>query len=354
LDLERCDVELRFMQLRYLGQTGVLVSELCLGAMTFGREADEASTQAMLDRFLEVGGNFVDTANVYAEGRSEELIGRWLTERGNRDDLVLATKVRFATGEGPNDVGLSRKHVLRAVHASLRRLATDYVDLLQIHTWDPGTPLEETLRTLDQLVREGLVRYVGASNLTGWQLERSLQLARTQGCEPFTTLQPQYNLLSRGIEWEVLPVCAEYGVGVIPWGPLAGGWLTGKHRPSGPASGSRVVSALPEHAEAWERRAEERTWAVLRVVQEIAEKHGASPAQVALNWLRAKPLVTAPILGARSMEQLEDNLGCVDWQLSSEEVTQLDKVSTVETFYPYDFIDNASAQRLQPVSRGTG
>jgi aryl-alcohol dehydrogenase-like predicted oxidoreductase len=335
------------MQLKYLGRTGVLVSELCLGAMTFGREADEAASQGMLDRFLEAGGNFVDTANVYAEGRSEEVIGRWLTARGGRDDLVLATKVRFATGEGPNDMGLSRKHVLQAVQASLRRLATDYVDLLQIHTWDPGTPLEETLRTLDQLVRDGLVRYVGASNLTGWQLERSLQIAGTQSWEPFTTLQPQYNLLSRGIEWEVLPVCAEYRVGVIPWGPLAGGWLTGKHRPAGPASGSRVVSALPEHAEAWERRAEERTWAVVRAVQEIAEKHAASPAQVALNWLRAKPLVTAPILGARSLTQLEDNLGCVDWQLTADEVARLDHVSAVETFYPYDFIENAAAQRLQ-------
>ena len=341
------------MQFKYLGKTGVLVSELCLGAMTFGREADEAASRALLDRFLDAGGNFIDTANVYAEGRSEEIIGRWLTSRGSRDDLVIATKVRFATGEGPNDIGLSRKHVLRAVHASLRRLATDYVDLLQIHTWDPGTPLEETLRTLDQLVREGLVRYVGASNLTGWQLERSLQLARTQGLEPFTTLQPQYNLLARGIEWEVLPVCAEYGIGVIPWGPLAGGWLTGKHRPSGPAPGSRVVSALPENAEAWQRRAEDRTWAVLHVVGEIAERHGASHAQVALNWLRAKPLVTAPILGARSLEQFEDNLGCVTWQITPEEVAQLDAASAVETPYPYDFIENAAAARLQPVSRGT-
>lgn len=341
------------MQLKFLGRTGVLVSELCLGAMTFGREADEAASQAMLDRFLEAGGNFIDTANVYAEGRSEEILGRWLTARGNREDLVIATKVRFATGEGPNDVGLSRKHVLRAVQASLRRLATDYVDLLQIHTWDPGTPLEETMRTLDQLVRDGLVRYVGASNLTGWQLERSIQLARAQGLEPFTTLQPQYNLLSRGIEWEVLPVCAEYGIGVLPWGPLAGGWLTGKHRPSGPAAGSRVVTALPEHQEAWQKRAEDRTWAVIRVLREIAEGHGASPAQAALNWLRARPLVTSPILGARSLEQLEDNLGCVAWRLSAEEVGQLDQASAVEPFYPYDFIGNAVAERMEPVSGST-
>jgi aryl-alcohol dehydrogenase-like predicted oxidoreductase len=341
------------MQLKYLGTTGLLTSEVCLGAMTFGREADEPASRAMLDRFLEIGGNFIDTANVYAEGRSEEIIGRWLAARGGREDLALATKVRFATGDGPNDVGLSRKHVLRAVQASLRRLGTDYVDLLQIHTWDPATPLEETLRTLDQLVRDGLVRYLGASNLTGWQLERSLQLARSQGWEPFTSLQPQYNLLSRGIEWEVLPVCRDHGVGVIPWGPLAGGWLTGKHRPSGPATGSRVVTAAPEHAESWDQRARDRTWAVLQAVQEIAGRRQVSPAQVAINWLRAKPLVTAPILGARSLEQLEDNLACLAWGLTSEETANLDKVSAVETPYPYDFIGRAAAERLQQASRET-
>jgi aryl-alcohol dehydrogenase-like predicted oxidoreductase len=341
------------MQLKLLGPTGVLVSEVCLGAMTFGREADEPTTHAMLDRFVAAGGNFVDTANVYAEGRSEEILGRWLTARGNRDDLVLATKVRFSVGEGPNDVGLSRKHIVRQVQASLRRLGTDYVDLLQIHTWDPATPLEETLRTLDQLVRDGLVRYVGASNLSGWQLERSLNLARTHAWEPFITLQPQYNLLSRAIEWEVLPVCGQYGIGVIPWGPLAGGWLTGKHRPSGPAAGSRVETAAPEHAEAWDRRARERTWLVLREVQEIAQRREVSPAQVAINWLRAKPLVTAPILGARTLAQLEDNLGCVDWLLTAEEVARLDEASATETPYPYDFIERNSAERLRPVSRGT-
>jgi aryl-alcohol dehydrogenase-like predicted oxidoreductase len=339
------------MQLKSLGRTGVLVSEVCLGAMTFGREADEAASRAMLDHFLEAGGNFVDTANVYAEGRSEEVIGRWLAARGGRDNLVLATKVRFATGEGPNDVGLSRKHMLRAVQESLRRLGTDYVDLLQIHTWDPGTPLEETLRTLDRLVRDGLVRYVGASNLTGWQLERSLQLARTQDWEPFTTLQPQYNLLARGIEWEVLPVCTQHGIGVIPWGPLAGGWLTGKHRRSGPAAGSRVVTAAADNAEAWDRRARDRTWAVLDAVVEIASRREASAAQVAINWLRAKPLVTAPILGARSLEQLDDNLACVAWELTAGEVAQLDQVSAVETPYPYDFIERNSAERLKPVAR---
>src|ERR1700736_4043778 len=185
------------MQLKYMGPTGVLVSEVCLGAMTFGRESDEATSQAMLDRFMAAGGNFIDTANVYAEGRSEEILGRWLSARGGRDGIVLATKVRFRSGDGPNDVGLSRKHVLRSVESSLRRLGTDYLDLLQIHCWDPGTPLEETLRTLDQLVHDGRVRYLGASNLTGWQLERAMQLAAAHGWEAFSSLQPQYHLLTR-------------------------------------------------------------------------------------------------------------------------------------------------------------
>jgi aryl-alcohol dehydrogenase-like predicted oxidoreductase len=340
------------MQLKYMGPTGVLVSEVCLGAMTFGRESDEATSQAMLDRFMAAGGNFIDTANVYAEGRSEEILGRWLSARGGRDGIVLATKVRFRSGDGPNDVGLSRKHVLRSVESSLRRLGTDYLDLLQIHCWDPGTPLEETLRTLDQLVRDGRVRYLGASNLTGWQLERAMQLAAAHGWEPFSSLQPQYNLLTRSTEWELLPLCREHGLGVIPWGPLAGGWLTGKHSRSGPAEGSRVETATPDQSEAWAKRAEERTWAVVQTVREIAERHGVSAGQVALNWLRAKPAVTAPILGARSVEQLEDNLGCLDWELTEEEVAQLDQVSAVETPYPYEFIDRSSADRLPRAARG--
>jgi aryl-alcohol dehydrogenase-like predicted oxidoreductase len=337
------------MEYRYLGRTGLKVSELCLGTMTFGRETDEQVSTAVLDRFVEAGGSFLDTANVYAEGRSEEIVGRWIEARGCRDDLIVATKVRFATGQGPNDVGLSRKHVLRAVEAGLARLRLDHVDLLQIHTWDPGTPLEETLGTFDQLVRAGRVRYVGASNLAGWQLERAALTAEARGWEPFCSLQPQYNLLTRGIEWEVLPVVRERGLGVIPWGPLAGGWLTGKHtREGGPAAGSRVAGAQRNMSEFWDKRAGERTWAILDAVRDVALHRGVSMSQVALNWVRARPEVTAPILGARTLEQFQDNLACLDWRLSEEELARLSEVSALELPYPYEFLARAEGDRPRP------
>lgn len=336
------------MEYRYLGRTGLKVSELCLGTMTFGREADEAASFAMLDRFADAGGTFLDTANTYAQGASEEILGRWLDARGCREDLVVATKVRFVVGEGPNDAGLSRKHVLRQVEASLSRLGLDYVDLLQVHSWDPGTPLEETLGTLDRLVRDGRVRYLGASNYAGWHLERAIALAGCRGWEPFSSLQPQYNLLTRGIELEVLPVCREHEVAVIPWGPLAGGWLTGKHtRESGAASGSRVETARPTMSEHWSKRAGERTWAVVDAVREIAAARGVSAGQVALNWLRAQPDVTAPILGARTPEQLDDNLACLAWRPSDDELRRLDEVSAPERPYPYEFLDRSAGDRLR-------
>jgi len=336
------------MDYRYLGSTGLKVSELCLGTMTFGREAEEAAAFAMLDRFAELGGNFLDTANTYAQGASEEILGRWVRARGNREDLVVATKVRFVVGEGPNDAGLSRKHVLRQVAASLERLGMEYVDLLQVHSWDPGTPLEETLSTLDQLVRDGRVRYLGASNYAGWHLERAAATAACRGWEPFRSLQPQYNLLTRGIELEVLPVCRERGVGVIPWGPLAGGWLTGKHtRESGPAAGSRVETARPTMSEHWSKRAGERTWAIVEAVREVAAARGVGTSQVALNWLRAQPAVTAPILGARTLEHLDENLGCLDWRLSEDELRRLDEVSAPERPYPYEFLDRTAGDRLR-------
>src|SRR6516162_205488 len=234
------------MNYRYLGKTGLRVSELCLGAMTFGREneATEKESFAMMDRFVSKGGNFIDTANVYGTGISEEIVGRWLKEQ-NRNDLVIATKVRFPMGEGPNDVGLSRKHVLSAVDASLRRLQTDYIDLYQVHCWDPKTPLEETLSTLNDLTRKGMVRYIGASNFTGWQLQRALDASRENGLEAFVCLQPQYNLLCRSTEWELIPLVLREGLGVIPWSPLRGGWLSGKFKRgmSAPPAGSRIELA---------------------------------------------------------------------------------------------------------------
>jgi aryl-alcohol dehydrogenase-like predicted oxidoreductase len=249
------------MNYRYLGKTGLKVSELCLGAMTFGREADEELSHRMLDMFVDAGGNFIDTADVYTQGVSEQITGRWLAKQ-NREDFVVATKVRFPMGDGPNDAGLSRKHIMAGVEASLKRLGTDYIDLYQVHCWDQGTPLEETLSTLNDLVRRGMVRYIGASNHTGWQLQKALELSRQMGLEAYISLQPQYNLLCRSTEWELMPLCEAEGLGVIPWSPLRGGWLSGKFKRGmeAPPEDSRVNEAEAKGwGESWSNYNNEHT-----------------------------------------------------------------------------------------------
>jgi aryl-alcohol dehydrogenase-like predicted oxidoreductase len=327
------------MEYRYMGKTGLRVSELCLGAMTFGRESSEEDSFRILDHFVESGGNFIDTANVYSRGISEEILGRWLTTR-KRDDLIIATKVRFTMGEGPNDVGLSRHHILRQVEASLRRLNTDYLDLYQVHMWDPGTPLEETLGTLDNLVKSGKVRYIGASNYNAWQLQKSVDLSHQMGWEQFTCLQPLYNLLDRSTEWELIPVCLNEGLGVIPWSPLRGGWLSGKYHRGmdAPPENTRIREATDKGwSESWTKYDNEHTWGVIDALMTAAEEVEKSPAQVALNWLLQRPGVTAPIIGARTMKQLEDNLGATGWSLSAEQVSQLEQASDLPLPYPYSF-----------------
>ena len=216
------------MEYRLLGRTGLMVSELCLGCMTFGREADEEQSQAIVKRFLDAGGNFFDTADVYSRGISEEITGRAL--RGVRDDIVLATKVRGKMGDGPNEVGLSRKHIMQGCENSLKRLGTDYIDLYQVHIWDQATPLEETLSALTDLVRQGKVRYIGVSNYTGWQIMKSLHVSAMHGFEHFISLQPQYSLVERHIEYELLPLCQDQGIGIIPSSPLCGGFIAGKYK----------------------------------------------------------------------------------------------------------------------------
>ena len=335
------------MQYRYLGRTGLKVSELCLGAMTFGRESTEEDSIQMLDCFLETGGNFIDTADVYSQGISEEILGRWLQGK-TRDDLVIATKVRFPMGPGPNDLGLSRKHILSGVEASLRRLQTDYIDLYQVHMWDPGTPLEETLDALHQLVRSGKVRYLGASNYAGYQLQKAIDLSRQMGAEAFSCLQPLYNLLDRSFEWELMPVCEAEGVGVIPWSPLRGGWLSGKYRRgmAGPPPDTRIEEAEKQGwSESWALYANERTWHVIDTLLGVATDVEKTPAQVALNWLLQKPTITAPIIGARTMAHLEDNLGASGWSLTSEQVTRLDQASAQPLPYPYESLAQQRANR---------
>jgi aryl-alcohol dehydrogenase-like predicted oxidoreductase len=335
------------MNHRFLGRTGLRVSELCLGALTFGREADEATSCAILDRFVDAGGNFVDTADVYGGGASEEVVGRWLAGR-SRDELVLATKVRYPSGPGPNDVGLSRKHILASVEASLRRLGTDYIDLYQVHCWDHITPLEETLGTLDGLVRAGKVRYLGASNFAGWQLQKAIDLSRRNGWEAFVCLQPQYNLLCRSTEWELLPVCADEGLGVIPWSPLRGGWLSGKYRRgmAGPPAGTRIDSAEREGwGESWSNYNVESTWRVIDALLAVADEVSKTPAQVAINWLLGRPGVTAPIVGARTLEQFEANLGAAGWALDAEHMRRLNDASAIPLPYPYGELAEAEQRR---------
>jgi aryl-alcohol dehydrogenase-like predicted oxidoreductase len=337
------------MEYRYLGRTGLKVSEICLGAMTFGRESTEDVSYQMLDYFKSLGGNFIDTADVYGQGVSETILGRWLKKQ-TRDDFVIATKVRFGMGDGPNDIGLSRKHILAGVDASLKRLDTDYIDLYQIHGWDPGTPLEETLQTLDSLVKSGKVRYIGASNVTAWQLQKAVDLSRFNGWEPFSCLQPLYNLLDREIELDIIPVCLNEGVGIIPWSPLRGGWLTGKYHRGmdGPLEGTRVEEAGKQGwSESWQTYGNERTWKIIEALTAIGAELGKSVPQVALNWLLQMPGVTAPIVGARTMVHLKDNLGAVGWALSAEQMEKLDQVSAKPLPYPHLQIAKFGAPRLR-------
>jgi aryl-alcohol dehydrogenase-like predicted oxidoreductase len=340
------------MQYRTLGGTGTVVSTLCLGTMTFGQESDEEVAHAQLDRYVDAGGNLVDTADVYSRGVSEEIIGRWLATRpGVRERVVVATKGRFPMGDGPNDAGLGRGYLSRALDASLRRLQVDHIDLYQAHAWDPLTPIEETLAFLDDAVRAGKICYAGVSNFVGWQLQKAALLATFAGRTPIATLQPQYNLLVRDIEFELVDVCRQEDIGILPWSPLAGGWLTGKYqRDAVPAGASRLGDDPERGMEAYApRNAEERTWQVIDAVRRVADGRGVSMSQVALAWVADRPGVTSVILGARTADQLEDNLGAAELHLTEKETEQLTEVSTpVVADYPYGAAGVAQRARSLP------
>ncbi|CAA9338512.1 MAG: Putative oxidoreductase [uncultured Nocardioidaceae bacterium] len=328
------------MEYRTLGSSGCAVSVLALGTMTFGRETGEADSHAQLDRFVEAGGTLVDTADVYSTGVSEEIIGRWFASRPPEmcERVVLATKGRFPMGDGPNELGLSRRHLTTALDASLRRLRAERVDLYQMHAYDPWTPVEETLGFLDDAVRAGKVHYAGLSNFTGWQLQRAVSVAEHRNFPRPVTVQPQYNLLAREIEWEIVPAAEANGLGLLPWSPLGGGWLTGKYRRNERPTGATRLGEKPEAGvEAYDRRGRrERTWEVLDALRLVADERGASMAQVALAWLAGRPAVTSVILGARTMQQLEDNLGAAGLHLSDEHVERLDAASDPQPAdYPY-------------------
>ncbi|GIW15124.1 MAG: aldo/keto reductase [Tepidiforma sp.] len=322
------------MQYTRLGRTGLPVSRLCLGTMTFGFQCDEATSFAIMDRAFEGGITFFDTADVYpigappgAQGRTEEIIGRWLARTGNRSRIILATKCFGRVGPARWDQGNSRKHILDAVDASLRRLGTDYIDLYQLHGPDPETPIDETLKALDDLVRWGKVRYIGCSNFLAYQVARAIGRSEVLGVARFDSVQPRYNLLFREIERELLPLCAEEGIGVIPYNPLAGGLLTGKHNPeTGPEEGSRFTLGTAA------QRYQERYWhgrmfETVEQLRPIAAEAGMSLAQMAVAWVMANPVITAPIIGASRPEQLADTLAAAQTPLPPELKQRLDDLT---------------------------
>jgi aryl-alcohol dehydrogenase-like predicted oxidoreductase len=310
--------------------------------MTFGGVTDQAEAQRMFDRCLDAGVNFFDTANVYTGGQSETILGRVM--KAKREDLVIATKVFNAQGPGPNDMGLSRKHIIRACEASLRRLGTDYIDLYQVHADDRETPLEETLRALDQLVRDGKVRYIGASNHVAWRLSDALWTSETKGLARYECLQPLYNLIERGLDAELLPLCRDKGVGVITWSPLASGWLTGKYRGEVPAD-----ARLNEPGRAPMGATVDRERIMDAVISE-AERLGVTPAQVALRWVMNQEGITSAIIGARNLEQLNDNLGAADLEMDQETWKGLDRASRLPLTYPSGLV--MMMQRRREAQRG--
>jgi len=327
------------MHSRTLGNSGTIVSTYALGTMTFGAEADEPTSHAIMDDYITAGGNLIDTADVYGVGVSEEIVGRWLAAHPTDSErVVIATKGRFAMGDGPNDLGTSRRHLGCALEASLRRLGVEQIDLYQMHAWDAVTPLEETLRFLDDAVRSGKIAYYGFSNFLGWQLTKAVHVARANGFTPPVTLQPQYSLLVREIESEIVPACLDANIGVLPWSPLAGGWLTGKYRRDADPTGATRLGEDPQRGmEAWEPRNKlERTWRILDAVSEIAKAKGVNQAQVSLAWLEAQPAVTSVILGVRNTAQLADNLGAASVLFTPDELERLNEVSApVVSDYPY-------------------
>jgi aryl-alcohol dehydrogenase-like predicted oxidoreductase len=342
------------MEQRQLGASGLRVSALTLGTMTFGGrgnfanvgQTDVDGARRQIDLCLEAGVTVIDTADVYSDGASEEIVGRALA--GRRDDVLLATKVRFPMGPGPNDAGLSRHHVIEGCEASLRRLGTDHIDLFQVHEWDGQTPVEETLGALEHLLDQGKVRYVGCSNYTAWQMVKALGVADLRGLPRFVSTQVYYSLQERTLEHEILPACLDQGVGVLVWSPLAGGLLSGKYRRDQEApAGSRQLSDWGEPPV----YDEDKLYDTIDVLVEVAEGHGVSAAQVALAWLLRRPGISTVIVGARTDEQLADNLRAVDLQLGADELQRLDEASRPPLPYPLWHQAKTASDRLGPADR---
>ena len=325
------------------------VSRLCLRTMLMGDKTPRDEAHRMLDRFLDAGGTFLDTADTYGDGESERVLAPWLAR--HRDEVVLATKVRFPVSD-PGGAGLAPERIRAACDASLRRLGVDVIDLYQVHAPDPEVPIEASLEALDGLVRAGKVRALGVSNFPAWLLAWSLAAQDREGWAPFVSLQPQYSLVERSIEHELLPLCRAAGLGVLPWGPLGAGFLSGRYRPGdAPPPGSRLGDASDDLEEAWERRGVERNFRVVEQAAAIAEQHGATIPQVAIAWLLGTSGVTAPIVGPRTLEQLEDLLGGADLELSADERARLEAPAPPPPMYPQRFLAEQNGIRELPALR---
>lgn len=336
------------MEQSRLGMSGPFVSRLALGAMTFGQETDEAEAYAILDRFVEAGGTLVDTADIYANGRSEEIIGGWLRQRaGARDRLVIASKGRFPMAGGQSRAGLRREYLHWALNESLTRLGIERIDIYQAHGPDPSVPLDEFALFAAEAMAAGKVNHVGLSNFAGWQTALAHGLCVSYGSRPPVVLQPQYNLLVREPEWEIMPAAVELGMGTMAWGPLAAGWLTGKYcRGEQPAAGSRLGDDPERGLEALSRRGTERTWRIVDTLRAVAAEHGLTPIQVALAWVLGRPGVTAALVGARTAEQLSASLCAAGLRLDGSATQVLDDVSEPSTpDYPYIFISEITGVR---------
>ncbi|MEW9572638.1 aldo/keto reductase [Rhodanobacter sp. Si-c] len=338
-----------------LGRSGLRVSRLALGTMTFGESwgwgSDEATARAMFDRYLAAGGNFVDTADLYTEGQSETLLGRFIADSGSRDRVVLSTKFSYNAEPGnPNAGGNGRKNILRAVEGSLRRLRTDYIDLYLLHIWDRLTPAEEVLRTLDDLVRAGKIRYAGLSDVPAWYAAQIQTLAHAHHLQPLVNLQLQYSLVERNIEREYAPLAQELGYGITAWSPLGMGMLSGKYKPSesghdGDGDG-RIQALKGSGLVSLQDKFTPRNWAIVRAVEQVAREHGLSMARVAIQWAVRRPAIGSVILGARTMAQFEDNLAALDRPLPDEALRLLDDVSALPQQFPYSFFEQAQQERI--------
>jgi aryl-alcohol dehydrogenase-like predicted oxidoreductase len=329
------------MKYRKLGNSGLLVSEIALGTMIFGEQSERSTSvpeaQKMIDYYLDSGGNHFDLADVYAGGIAEEIVGN--TVHRMREKIVLTTKVRWPTGSGPNDCGLSRYHIQQSVEASLLRLKTETIDILYMHGWDAITPLEESLRTFHDFVSSGKVRYIAVSNFKAWQVMKALGVSDQHGWVRFIAAQYQYSLVVRDIENEFIDLCQTEGLGLIPWGPLGGGFLTGKYKPGEKprnALDGRLAITPDAWEESWARRSTEHNWGIMQAVDQIVQAHsGSTPSQVAIAWLLSRPSVASVITGARTLGQLTDNLKASDLYLSEDEISHLDQVSAIPQAYPY-------------------